>query len=239
MNRLTRTPFGLFASSALVFAIVAAQGGCDKKSTDSAPPAASRDNPQSALGKSAKMARDTRDLVGTQQAQIGQMADGLGSKENEAQAAAAAGPGTKFAVSGVNFVAPGDWAKGPGSQFRAAEFTAPGNVAIIFSNAGGGVEPNIERWRGMVTGDGGDNKFKQTKEKIGSLVVHTVSMEGTYAGMSRTGAAAPEEPGSRFIGIIIEGADGPIQLRITGPIDAVRAVEPRVKAMLDGMKPGR
>jgi hypothetical protein len=139
-------------------------------------------------------------------------------------------------VSGINFNTPAGWVRGQGSQFRVAAFTAPGDVQVVFFNAGGSVEGNVDRWKLMVTGEGGDNKFKQEQKTIGRFTVHTITMEGAYAGMSPSGGVAPVASGTRFMGIIVEGGPGPVQIRVTGKIDDVKAVEPVVKTLLETMK---
>ena len=214
--------------------------GCEKKAASiPAGPPVGQDNPNSLLGKTAKMARETKAQIDGQQAATGALADQVGGKAGEA-AAANMDSGATFLVSGITFAAPKGWQRGPGSSFRAAEFTAPGNVGVAFFTSGGTVEGNIERWRAQVQGaTPGDNKFKQEKTTVSGVTVHTVTMEGSYAGMDRTGGAAPAAAGTRFVGVIFENGPGPVQIRMTGPADAVKEVEPTLKALIDGMKVSR
>jgi hypothetical protein len=224
---------GLVGVSLVALALSA---GCEKKGADApAKPPVGQENPQSMLGKTAKMARETGQQITNQQTEVGAMADGVGTKAGE-DLAAKQNTGAVFSVSGINFNTPAGWVRGQGSQFRVAAFTAPGDVQVVFFNAGGSVEGNVDRWKLMVTGEGGDNKFKQEQKTIGRFTVHTITMEGAYAGMSPSGGVAPVASGTRFMGIIVEGGPGPVQIRVTGKIDDVKAVEPVVKTLLETMK---
>jgi hypothetical protein len=233
------------AASALIIGVAAltamSLAGCEKKAASiPAGPPVGQDNPNSLLGKTAKMARETKSQIDGQQAAMGALADQVGGKAGET-AAANMDSGATFLVSGITFTAPKGWQRGPGSTFRAAEFTAPGGVSVAFFTSGGTVEGNIERWRSQVQGEKSpsENKFKQEKATIAGVTVHTVTMEGSYAGMDRSGAAALAAPGTRFIGIIFEGSPGPVQIRMTGPAAAVKEAEPTLKALLEGMKVSR
>jgi len=239
---MDKTPL---AASVLIVGLgsLAAMGlaGCEKKAASiPAGPPVGPDNPNSVLGKTAKMARETKAQIDGQQAATGALADQVGGKAGEA-AAANMDSGATFLVSGITFAAPKGWQRGPGSSFRAAEFTVPGGVGVAFFTSGGTVEDNIERWRRQVQGAGssGDNKFKQDKVTVSGVTVHTVSMEGSYAGMDRSGAATPAAAGTRFVGIIFENGPGPVQIRMTGPADAVKEAEPTLKSLIDAMKVSR
>jgi|GEM_PF-845655 len=223
------------AAALLAAACAIGLAGCDRGTTPP-PPAATRDAPQSVLGKTAKLARDTAASVEQQQASTGALADSIGTKAGEQAAAGQTDSSPTFVVSGITFSAPSSWQRGPGSQFRVAEFTAPGDVSVTFFNSGGTTDGNIDRWKNQVKGDGNDNKFAQESRTIGSVIAQYISMEGTYSGMSRSGAAAPAEPGIRFFGVILESGPGPVQIRMTGKVEAVRAAEPALKSMVEKMK---
>mgnify|MGYP003386847257 CR=1 FL=1 len=212
------------AVAALALAMVCA-AGCDNKSAP-APKPTSADNPSTVLGKTAKMAKDT---IGQAEAQ---------SQQTAAAAGVTTGETSQFTVAGVTFTSPSGWTKGAGSAMRVATFTnsyPAGEVQLVFFNTGGAARDNINRWKSQFEGDDSGKGFKEETKTIAGLPVTVVAMEGTYSGMTATGSAAAPAPDTRFVAAIIEAGDGQIQIRMTGPRDAVRSAQTAFDGMLSGM----
>lgn len=195
--------------------------GCDEKS-----PPASPSNPKSIYGKSAKTARDVRDLAGGQQEQVGSQADQL------------TGQGNFIEVGNLMFPIPVAWQAQPKGGMRAAEYkitTADGEAScVFFTGIGGDTGANIERWKGQVKPDPGGEP-KVTTATVDGFKVTQIDMVGTYSGMSASGGKSGPLPGVRFLGAIIEGPRGPIQIRLTGAAEVVDAVEGGWKALIFGL----
>ena len=216
------------AAGALALAAVAGLvggWGCEEKAA--APTrATSPDNPSTVLGKTAKMAKDTVGQAGAQQ------------QQTSAEAGLTTGETANFVVAGVTFTSPMGWAKGPVTAMRLAQFSttnAGGEVQLVFFNTGGSARDNIDRWKRQIEGDDSAKGFKEEKKTIADLTVTVVSMEGTYSGMTALGGAAAPVPDTRFVGAVVEGPGGQIQIRMTGPRDAVRAAQSSFDGMLNGM----
>lgn len=221
---------------AVVVVLIAGLGlsACDQNASSSAQNAAKQatpETPQTVLGKSAKMGRDIEKTMEQANQQALQAAN------------AATGQGDFVTVGPLQVPVPAGWERvqlAPGGM-RAAEFKVagedgPGSV-VFFANIGGDVASNLNRWAGQVKGaDGSAVKAEPKVKTYGNLKVHTIALEGTYAGMTPMGGAASPQPNTRFLGAIIEGAGAPVQARFTGPIATVRAAERAWEDMLAGLQ---
>jgi len=145
--------------------------------------------------------------------------------------------GTRIDVGGISMVAPNEWEReDPTSSMRAAQYKVGQSGAfVIFQGIGGGVEANMSRWIGQMSG--GAEPTRDTVERDG-LVIHTVEMTGTYQGMNMMGSTAPE-PDTTFYGAIVEGADVPIQIRLTIGASEAQASEAGWDALVNSIgRPG-
>lgn len=208
--------------------------GCEDRS---APPSQTTpDNPSTVLGKTAKMARDVGgEIAGSQAAAM-------------SAAEAITGEGNAVALAGVTIPVPSAWAKSGGgggaggSMSPAAEFTIAGQdgpARLVFFNTGGSAEANIQRWKGQMKEGGQPAQAKVDTTSIGGVKVTTVEMEGTYSGMGPGGAPAAPADDTGFLGAIVEGPRGQVQIRMTGPYRTVREAKPLWKAMINGISTGR
>ena len=129
-----------------------------------------------------------------------------------------------FAVAGVTFTKPEKWKKvRPASSMRAAQLevhegSAKANVVFFYFGPGGagGVNANVDRWL---------KQFQEPKEKINPKVetkqinktkVTFVEAEGTFMDGPPFGAKTPM-PGYGLLGVIVEGPQGMIFIKATGP----------------------
>lgn len=210
------------------------------------------DNPSTYLGKTAKMARDTKGLIDTQQQATLQMAQQMSGEGKQAVAPTddpqAKDPTDKsgvLQVAGVSFVSPEGWIvvpvrSGATSMSPVGEFKVEGEdgpARVVFFNTGGSTEANIERWKGMVREDDGSisRSLKLEEKTYAGLKVTILALEGNYAGMTSMGTPAPMQSNQRFLGVVVEGPRGSVQVRMTGPVRTVKAAEPAFRAMIQNI----
>lgn len=119
---------------------------------------------------------------------------------------------------------------------RAATYSVPaatgdpeaGECAVFYfgPNEGGGVEANIDRWIGqMKQPDGSSSATKAKTRKLeGGLPITLVDLTGTYlASGGPMMQVTAEHPGFRMIGAIVQGPQGAVFFKFTGPEKTVAA----------------
>jgi len=144
----------------------------------------------------------------------------------------------KFSVAGYTFSSPAGWkASPPSSSMRKAQFAAPGNsgqaaevVFFYFGTGGaGGVKANIDRWMGQFKN--AENKKVEGKT-VGGTKLTYARATGTFMSGRPFGPKTPKE-GYALLGAIIEGKQGAIFVKMTGPEAAVKANSDKMKAMVE------
>jgi hypothetical protein len=117
----------------------------------------------------------------------------------------------------------------------AAKGDSEGAECAVFVNLGGGVQANITRWIGQFeTTDGAPN---QKSETINGLQVTTVDVSGTFKGGGpMMGQSSGPKAGYRLLGAIVEGPEGDVFFKLTGPAKTVAAAHDDFKAMLKSLK---
>ena len=161
-----------------------------------------------------------------------------------AAAAHAAGP-ENFKVSEFSFKRPAtwDWVE-VASPMRKAQLKVtakdakePGEVVFFFFGPqSGGTKANVDRWLGQFE-EGRDKINAKTEEKkFGKAVVTYVSAEGTYkSGMP--GQPPTPKAGFALLGGIVEGQDGSVFVRLTGPAALVKGARADFEKMIEsGLK---
>jgi len=167
----------------------------------------------------------------------------VGHDSSAPSAPASSASGGQSGASGpVKWTAPSRWEAKPASGMRAATYIIPaakgdseGGECAVFVNLGGGVQANITRWIGQFEKtDGAPN---QKSETINGLPVTTVDVSGTFKGggpmMGQSGAS---KPSYRMLGAIVEGPEGDIFFKLTGPAKTVAAAQNEFQAMLKSLK---
>jgi hypothetical protein len=156
-------------------------------------------------------------------------------KDAESSAAPAQG-------GAVKWTAPARWESKPASGMRAATYVIPaasgdseGGECPVFINIAGGVQANIDRWIGQF--EKTDGAPVQKKETINGLPVTIVDVSGTFKGggpmMGQSGAS---KAGYRLLGAIVEGPEGEVFFKLTGPAKTVAAAQDEFQAMLKSLK---
>lgn len=150
-------------------------------------------------------------------------------------------------IDGVKLSVPTEWTRKPGANpMRLAEFVIPGpggEVTLVvsrFAGGGGDAAANVARWKTQLTKPDGspvDNANEKTSERA-PLKITTVDITGTNVAPVTPGA--PErynEPDSRLLGVIVEGAGDPYFFKAVGPAKTLDVWEPAVRALADSLAP--
>ena len=163
-------------------------------------------------------------------------------------APAATGAGENVLVAGISFETPKAWRRqAPSSPMRAAEFAIPGagdskdgllSVYYFGRSSGGSVADNIERWKGQFqdpTGATPAGAVRNVHEN--GLAISVVTTEGAYSSGTAMGAPSAPEPDSALWGAIIEGPQGNVFLKITGPKKTIERSTPDFEKLLSTIRP--
>ena len=121
--------------------------------------------------------------------------------------------------------------------------TAEGEVNVFYfgQESGGGVEANLVRWIGQMTLPDGGNPAEVAERSTFSadgMAGHIVSVDGTYksGGGRPMGGGGEQLPGYRLVGVVIEGPQGSLFFKLTGPLNTARTMETDLLAMVEGAK---
>lgn len=150
-----------------------------------------------------------------------------------------------FKVGAYTFPRPQgwNWVESSGGM-RAAELKVPGKgkadgdvVFFVFPpGAGGNAQANVDRWLGMFQEGRDKINSKVEKVKAGNSTITHVQAEGTYMSGMPGGAKTPM-PNAMLQGAIIEGEQGNVFIRLTGPKELVKANQDKFKKMInEGVK---
>jgi hypothetical protein len=143
-------------------------------------------------------------------------------------------------AGGIRFTAPAAWKSQGDRPMRAATYAAPAaqgdrepaELAVYYFGAGqgGGVEDNLKRWTGQFQGAG---KPEIRRQVVKGLRVTLIDLSGTYVAASGPMMAKKEsKPGYRLLGAIVEGPQGPVFFKFTGPAKTVAAHQGNFQALI-------
>lgn len=147
---------------------------------------------------------------------------------------------TDAASSGIGWSYPGKWIKQAPRQMRIATYhvtpvagdTDGGECAVFYfgDSQGGSVDANIDRWASQFEGAGAP--LRASKDVAG-MKITTVHITGTYLAPS---GPMMESSGKKenysLLGAIIEGPQGPVFFKFTGPGNTVHSAEGEFDAMI-------
>lgn len=140
-------------------------------------------------------------------------------------------------VAGYSFSSPSKWESStPTSKMRKAQFKVPGTAGndaeVAFFHFGGGgaggVRANVERWM---------SQFEEAKDRIvktttiGETPVTYVQAHGTFLSGGFVGPKTPK-PNFALLAAIIEGENGAIFIKMTGPRETVEGQVSAMKKMV-------
>jgi len=164
----------------------------------------------------------------------------LGSSAADAPSDSHANAPGGTTLAGVSFTAPAQWQDLGANGMRKAQYrlapvagdAAPGEVNIFYFGpaSGGGVEANLNRWIGqMVLPDGSDPAAGADRATFtaNGMPGHIVSLNGTYksGGGRPMGGTTTLLAGYRLVGVVIEGPEGSLFFKLTGPLATAQAME--------------
>jgi hypothetical protein len=146
--------------------------------------------------------------------------------------------------AGVRWTIPATWKAEAQRPMRLATYTvAPGGECGVYffgPGQGGSVEANLARWVGQfLQSDGKPSKeaAKIVKRTIHGWPVTTVDVSGAYTGMGGpTAQPGPAMSGYRLLGAIVEGPQGSIFFKFTGPAKTLAANQAAFDKMLASLQ---
>lgn len=125
-------------------------------------------------------------------------------------------------VGGVKFKVPADWEEKPAkNQFVLGEFSIPGEggpARLTLSSAGGGLEANIERWRGQFNPGPNDPEPRESEITFDGQKGTLVELAGTFSDMMNRGAPSKNW---RMLGVAVPMGDTNFFVKLTGPASII------------------
>jgi len=156
--------------------------------------------------------------------------------------------GGEVTLAGITVTVPDSWQDLGPSGMRQAQFqlppdegdTEPAEVNVFYFGpaSGGGVEANLQRWIGQMTVAEGAEPVRRTFTADG-MSGHVVSVDGAYnAGGMRPmgGGDSTPKPGYRLVGVVLEGPEGSLFFKLTGPAATARAMEAELMPMMESAR---
>jgi hypothetical protein len=154
-------------------------------------------------------------------------------------------PAGRVEVAGISFSPPGVWRREePSSPMRAAQYAIPGpgnekdGLFVVYffgSGQGGSVAENIQRWKGQFTDVPGAVATDGVRtERKGGFAITIVTARGTFASGMPMEPTTPE-PNSALWGAIVEGPQGNVFLKATGPKATIESARAGFSAVLDSL----
>ena len=149
-------------------------------------------------------------------------------------------------VAGVTFMPPAGWQDIGPEGMRQAQYrltpvegdSAPGEVNVFYfgPNSGGGVEANLQRWIGQITPEAGGAEPERGTFTANGLPGHVVSVNGSYksGGGRPMGGDGEILPGYRLVGVVVEGPQGSVFFKLTGPLATAQTMESDLMTMVKG-----
>jgi hypothetical protein len=204
--------------------------GCSKQnSTDSTPSTAQQQPAQ----QQAPMPSAAPSHTATEPAAPTQQAAPEGQMAQSAQAA----------VAGIQWEVPSGWKTQEPRPMRVVTYSIPGTggaedgecgVFYFGTGQGGDAASNIERWKSQFEMD---SKPEESSNAKGDLKFTTVKASGTYLApggpmMQSTG----KKTDYRLHGVIVEGPQGSVFFKITGPSTTIKAAEDNITKLIGSIK---
>ena len=125
---------------------------------------------------------------------------------------------------GISLTVPAGWTeKAPASEFIQAEFQLPGSggpARLTMSSTGGGIEANLERWRGQFTVGPNDPPPEQTTIPVDGAEAVVLELTGEFHDQFG-GAGTRSDWG--LLGAAIPTGPAHLFLKLTGPRETVAA----------------
>ena len=154
-----------------------------------------------------------------------------------AQSSAASMDGRTAKFAGIRFTVPAGWTKVPLNEIQrgiiAAKYEIPAadpGVSLTCSSVGGGIEANIERWRGQF----GGGEFDSESIPVGGTTATLVDLRGRFS----PGFGRGPQDDWRMLGVAIPIEPREFYVKLTGPRSAVGEVEDEFRDFLRSGRTG-
>jgi len=153
--------------------------------------------------------------------------------------------------AGLRWTPPANWRSEAQRPMRLATYSIPhasadsenGECGVYYfgPGQGGSVQANLDRWIGQFfEADGKSSKSaaKVENRSVHGLKITTVDVSGAYTGMGGPmGQPGKPMPGYRLLGAIVEGSQGSVFFKFTGPAKTVAQNQSAFSRMLDSIGP--
>jgi hypothetical protein len=148
--------------------------------------------------------------------------------------------------AGIKWTAPSDWKAEAERPMRLATYTIPPaagdsepaecGVYYFGPGQGGSVEANMSRWIGQFQSKEPAQRDQRT---VHGLKVTTVDVSGAYSGMGgpMAKAGAPPKLNYRLLGAIVEGPQGSVFFKLTGPAKTVAQNQAAFDKLIASLQP--
>jgi|GEM_PF-453241 len=150
----------------------------------------------------------------------------------------------KGSVAGIEWEVPEHWKTQDPRAMRVVTYSIPptggdtegGECGVFFfgSGQGGDVASNIERWKSQFEMD---SKPEETSTTVGDLHLSIVEASGTYlAPGGPMMQSQGKKPNYRLHGVIVEGPQGSVFFKITGPANTISAADKDISKLIASIR---
>ncbi|MBL8951122.1 MAG: hypothetical protein JNK82_10120 [Myxococcaceae bacterium] len=155
-----------------------------------------------------------------------------------------AAPSFADSAGGLAWAPPAGWKADAPRPMRAATYKIPAakgdaedaecGVFYFGQGQGGSVDANVQRWVGQFEGAKAPTP---RKEKLpAGFDLTTVELDGTYTGGGGPMGPKTNKPGFKLLGAIVEGPEGAVFFKLTGPAKTVEAARAEFAKMVKAIK---
>ena len=151
-------------------------------------------------------------------------------------------------VAGLRWTPPAGWVSNGSTQMRAATYLVPpiapdkekSECAVYFfgQGQGGSIDANLNRWKGQFQSSMEHPAAANVRHRtIHGLAVTTIDTSGQYSGMGGP-TATPVSPMAnyRLLGAIVEGPQGNVFVKFTGPAKTMAASTAKFEALINSFE---
>lgn len=145
---------------------------------------------------------------------------------------------SKLEFDGITFAIPAGWEQVPLSAAQRGIVeaklripTAQGPVDMTLSFAGGGIDANLQRWRGQFRLDPESSPETEAVD-VDGLAGQWIDLRGTYT--AGVGADAGPKEDWRLLGAAVPLTPRDLYVKLTGPRDAVAEIRDAVRDFVRG-----
>ena len=146
--------------------------------------------------------------------------------------------------AGIKWTVPSNWKAEGQRPMRLDTYTIPpvagdtdpGECGVYYfgQGQGGSVQANMDRWVGQFQSKEAPKRGERT---VHGLKVTTVDVSGTYSGMGGPMAKSAPKSNYRLLGAIVEGPQGSVFFKFTGPAKTVAQNQAAFDRLLASLGP--